>query len=266
MKTTYWIFWLSLTTLILGACAPVTQVASTVENTAQPESATVNPASETCDGSGQAHGGNGGTHEHNTDIAAQLPASAVGEISQAEADGLAFMREEEKLARDVYLTLYDSWGLRPFSNISASEQTHTDAVKTLLEMYAIPDPVTDDSIGVFVNADLQALYIDLIAKGNTSLVDAIEVGAAIEEIDILDLLNYLENTDEENLTWVYQNLLSGSYNHLRAFARQYEMQTGEAYVPQYMSQAAYDAIISASNGQGGRQGGHGGGNHSGKHN
>ncbi|MCP4143444.1 MAG: DUF2202 domain-containing protein [Chloroflexi bacterium] len=67
---------------------------------------------------------------------AQAPAFSIGEISQAETDGLAFMREEEKLARDVYLTLYEQWELRPFSNIAESEQKHTDAVKNLLGPYA----------------------------------------------------------------------------------------------------------------------------------
>ncbi len=276
MNKKYWIFLLILTTLLLGACVPVTPVASAVDNTAQSQA---NPANgnangimatgnETCDGTGMANGGSGAGHGHDGEMGAQLPAYAVGEISTAEADGLVFMREEEKLARDVYLTLYDSWGLRPFSNISASEQTHTDQVAGLLDMYGITDPVSDDSIGVFTNADLQALYDDLIEKGNTSLVDAIEVGAAVEEIDILDLIDYIDNTAEANLEWVYANLLAGSENHLRAFVKQYEMQTGEAYVPQYLSQTQYDAIISASNGQGGGggQGGHGGGNGNGRGN
>ena len=261
---------LSLGSILIGACAPVTPVASAVDASAQSEVSTANTAPGNgnangtmpaeCDGTGQANGGSGMGNGHNGAMGAQVPAYAIGEISQAEADGLAFMREEEKLARDAYLTLYDVWGLRPFSNISASEQTHTDQVKALLEMYELPDPVVDDSIGVFVNTDLQALYNDLMEKGNTSLVDAIEVGIAIEEIDILDLIDFTANTEEANLEWVYANLLAGSENHLRAYVSQWEMQTGETYVPQYLSQAAYDAIMSASNGQGGGGGGQGHGN------
>lgn len=49
------------------------------------------------------------------------------------------MREEEKLARDVYLTFGEKWGLTLFTNIAKSEQTHTDAVKTLLDRYEIKD-------------------------------------------------------------------------------------------------------------------------------
>ena len=257
----------------IGACAPVTPVASAVDESAQSDTTTTNAgnanaygngpaaASAECDGTGMANGGSGAGHGHNGGMASQVPAFAIGEISEAEADGLVFMREEEKLARDSYLTLYDLWGLRPFSNIASSEQTHTDSVKALLEMYDITDPVTDDSIGVFVNADLQALYNDLMEKGNTSLVDAIEVGIAIEEIDILDLINYIENTEEANLEWVYENLKAGSENHLRAYVSQWEMQTGETYVPQYLPQELYDAIMSASSGNSGGGQGHGGGGH-----
>ena len=37
-------------------------------------------------------------------------------LSDAEAATLVFMREEEKLARDVYITLYDQWEHPVFNN------------------------------------------------------------------------------------------------------------------------------------------------------
>ena len=46
-------------------------------------------------------------------------------LSAKEASDLIFLREEEKLARDVYLALYDAWGTPIFLNISSSEQKHT---------------------------------------------------------------------------------------------------------------------------------------------
>ncbi len=251
--------------VFLGACQPLTPVASVLESDIEApvsveDSAAVTAGNglgagnEACDGTGQHQGGGHG------EGGGQVPAFAIGEISPSEADGLAFMREEEKLARDVYLTLYDLWGLQPFTNIASSEQTHTDAVKALLEMYDLADPVVDDSIGVFVNADLQALYDQLVETGSASLADALTVGAAVEEIDILDLIEYIEGTEEANLEFVYENLLAGSENHLRAFVSQWEAQTGEAYVPQYLSQELYDRIMSASNARGGG-GGHGQGGH-----
>ena len=108
-------------------------------------------------------------------------------LTQAEFDSLVYMREEEKLARDVYLALYDIWGLPLFQNIANSEQTHTDSVENLLISFNIPDPADDSPMGVFVNEDLQSLYDELTILGGQSLADALKVGAAIEEIDILDL-------------------------------------------------------------------------------
>lgn len=71
-------------------------------------------------------------------------------LNASEVDSVLFMVEEEKLARDVYLTLYDKWGLITFSNIARSEQRHVDAVKYIIEKYGLEDP-TIDEIGVFKN-------------------------------------------------------------------------------------------------------------------
>ncbi|MBN2556641.1 MAG: DUF2202 domain-containing protein [Anaerolineales bacterium] len=171
------------------------------------------------------------------------PPSSSG-LTASEVEGLLFMREEEKLARDVYLTLYDEWGLNIFNNIASAEETHTDAVRVLLDQYGLDDPMTTDARGVFVNAELQALYDQLVAQGSQSLVDALRVGAAIEEIDILDLEDNLAQTENADIQMVYGNLLRGSRNHLRSFVRQIENRSG-AYQPQYLSQAAYEAITVA---------------------
>lgn len=176
-------------------------------------------------------------------------------LTQAEADSLVFMREEEKLAHDVYLTLYDIWGLNLFQNIAGSEQTHTDAVAGLLYTYNIPDPADTSPVGDFVNPDLQTLYDDLVAWGSQSLSDALKVGAAIEEIDILDLEEALTFVSANDIRNVYQNLLSGSENHLRAFTSTLERQTGEVYEPQYLDADDYTTIVSESVSRGNQGGG-----------
>ena len=173
-------------------------------------------------------------------------------LMDVKVTGLVYMREEEKLAKDVYLSLYDLWGINIFQNIAGSEQTHTDAVKNLLDMFDIDDPADTSPTGLFANADLQNLYDDLLTVGAQSLGDALKVGAAIEEIDTLDLQEHLETTQNEEIRRVYQNLLSGSENHLRAFTSTLEQQTGEIYEPRYMSQADYDAIVTGSSSRGGR--------------
>jgi hypothetical protein len=164
-------------------------------------------------------------------------------LSDAEIEGLLYMREEEKLARDVYLTLYEKWGMPVFQNISESEQTHMDAVKRLLDRYDLEDPAAGTDIGVFTDPTLQGLYDQLVNEGSQSLADALRVGAAIEEIDILDLEERIAQTDKSDIQLVYENLMRGSRNHLRAFVSTLERQTGEIYQPQYLSQAAYDAIV-----------------------
>ncbi len=153
------------------------------------------------------------------------------------------MREEEKLAHDVYMAMYEMWGLPLYQNIARSEQSHMDAVLYLMDSFGIDDPAANAGSGEFVNTDLQGLYNDLIAWGSQSLADALKVGAAIEEIDILDLQNNLASMNNAAIDQVYNNLLTGSENHLRAFTATLARQTGETYVPQYMSQADYDAII-----------------------
>ncbi|GAB4429605.1 MAG: hypothetical protein Kow0031_10170 [Anaerolineae bacterium] len=186
------------------------------------------------------------------------PDTAAAALSEADADGIRFMREEEKLARDVYLTLFDEWGLRIFQNIARSEQMHMDAVATLIDRYGLTDPARPE-IGVFTNPDLQQLYDDLVAQGSQSLEDALLVGAAIEEIDILDLQLRLNQTSQADIQIVYNSLMKGSRNHLRAFTSTWQRQTGETYQPQYLDPATYDDIVSSpretGNGnRGGQQG------------
>ena len=178
----------------------------------------------------------------------------VGQISEHEAKDLAFMREEEKLAHDVYVQLYEMWGQPTFNNIAKSEQTHTDAIKTLLDTYGVADPTAGKSAGEFSDAYLQELYDTLVAQGSQSLGDALKVGAAIEEIDILDLQKAIAQTNEAGIKLVYQNLLKGSENHLRSFTATLKQQTGETYQPQYLTQAAYDAIVGSATNSGGNSG------------
>ena len=138
-------------------------------------------------------------------------------LSQAEKDGLVFMREEEKLARDVYRVLGAEYSLRVFSNIAGAESTHMAAVKRLLDRYGIADPATPDVAGSFQNPQLLQLYADLIAQGDDSLTAALRVGIIIEKVDIADLQIHIQETQHSDIRTVYANLLRGSQNHLRAF-------------------------------------------------
>ena len=188
------------------------------------------------------HTGNGnGTGTSVLDI----PAS---DLTLDETASLLFMREEEKLARDVYNALYTIWGQPTFQNIAASEQAHMDEIKLLLDRYSLADPALEP--GSFSDPELQALYDQLVAQGSVSLADSLKVGAAIEEIDILDLQERLALTDNADIQQVFNNLMMGSYNHLNSFTGVLSMQTGESYQPQYMNAADYAAIVTGQNGNG----------------
>lgn len=172
---------------------------------------------------------------------ATLPVEA---LSVAEREALAFMREEEKLAHDVYIHLDGLWRgyTRAFDNIANSETSHTESVRQLLLRYSLPDPTATLAAGVFQNTTLQNLYTQLLAAGAVSLVEGLKVGAAIEEIDMIDLNKALLETDNQDITLVYQNLLKGSRNHLRSFVSNLTKQ-GVTYVPQYMTVADFQAIV-----------------------
>ena len=181
--------------------------------------------------------------------ASTAPIAATATLSADEAAGLIFMREEEKLAHDVYVTFYQQYGLAIFNNIANSEATHMAALKTLLDRYGLVDPVAGHGVGEFENADLQALYTQLIAQGRPALSAALKVGAAIEEIDIRDLKTRSAAATHSDLKTVYNNLLNGSYNHLRSFVSTLTTQTGEVYQPQYLDAATYQSIIGGTTGR-----------------
>ncbi len=190
---------------------------------------------------------NGATARQGATVATPAPAAP---ITDEEAAGIVFMREEEKLARDVYLTLGDLWGLPIFDNIAASESTHMAAILGLIETYGLEDPVDVNNIGTFENAELQHLYDDLIAMGSQSVEAALEVGAIIEEVDIVDIEEYLAGTDAADITRVYENLLRGSRDHLRSFVSQLE-DLGVDRDPYLLDVDTYESIIGSDSERGG---------------
>ena len=153
-------------------------------------------------------------------IALFTPVLQAAGLSDVEKDHLLLMREEEKLARDVYQAMNAKWSHRTFSNISKSEQQHMDSLKVLLDKYGIPDPAAGRKPGEFTNQKLQELYTQLVQKGSQSLNDALAVGVEIEKLDIADLEDAISKTTHSDVTLVYKNLLRGSNNHLKAFSSQ----------------------------------------------
>ena len=167
------------------------------------------------------------------------------DLTTEEKDGLILMREEEKLAQDVYITMYEKWGQNLFNNISKSEKTHMEAVLDLLNSYNIEDPIKNDTVWVFTSEKLQWLYDNLVAQWNKSLVDALMVGMTIEDLDIYDLDELSLMTTKQDILIVYDNLNRGSRNHMRAFYKNLVKQ-GWDYTPQFISADKYEDIINWS--------------------
>ena len=166
-----------------------------------------------------------------------------GDLTENEINGLQFMREEEKMAHDVYLTPYSQWSLIPFKHISKSEQVHMDAILNLLNRYELDDPAKGNEIGEFTNEYLQNLYDELIARGSESAVEALMVGALIEEVDIIDIQRMMhEDFESEDIVFVMSNLLRGSGFHLKAFIwnlKKYDVD----YTPVLLDEDKFNEIV-----------------------
>ena len=133
---------------------------------------------------------------------------------------LMFMYQEEKVARDVYITLGKKYPTAStFANIAVSEQSHTDSVEKLCIKYKVDiSKVNEATVGVFVLPELQSLYDTLVVQGSTSLKDGLNVGVAIENKDIADIMKYANGMPSDVVN-TFTNLLNGSYNHLDAFTK-----------------------------------------------
>jgi hypothetical protein len=155
-----------------------------------------------------------------------------------------WIREEEQLAHDVYVVLGDLWNLRIFDNISRAETTHVEAVSGLLDLYGLEDPAAGNDAGTFTDPALQRLYDQLVEDGSRSVEAALEVGAFIEELDIVDLAARSASTDTAAISAVYADLERGSRNHLRAFFSQLDSR-GVTYEPTQLDPVTFDAVVSS---------------------
>jgi len=183
--------------------------------------------------------GNGNINNIFANILNQYP---VQSLSAAEKNALTHMAEEEKLARDVYITLGKKWGFRVFLNIQKAEQHHMNMVDMLLRRYGMK--INNLPVGEFHDAKVQALYNKLVSMGMKSRIDALKVGATIEDLDIYDLERYMKESDNKDIIFVFKNLTKGSRNHMRAFIAILK-RYGGSYTPQYISQNEFNDIINS---------------------
>ncbi len=168
-------------------------------------------------------------------------------LTAIEQYDLSFLREEEKLARDVYLFNKERYGENIFDNIASSEQTHMDKVLEFLELAGLDDPIKTNAIGDFNNAELASLYRELTEQSSVSLVEALKVGALIEDLDIDDIEKMMAHTTNTSVLKVYSNLVCGSKNHIRSYTNSI-VSNGETYTPQFITVEYYNQILSESSG------------------
>jgi hypothetical protein len=182
------------------------------------------------------------TDEKSVEVAALCgTCDFTGTLTEAEVTSLMLMREEEKFAREVYLAMNTLYNYRVFANIAKSENAHTSAVLYIMKGFGLTDP---SPVGAkeFSNPLFTDLYAQLTAKGSVSIVEALKVGAFIEEYDIADLQRHLEETENATVAKVYGNLLRGSKFHLKAFTNALKAQ-GATYIPTVISEEEYQDIV-----------------------
>ena len=165
-------------------------------------------------------------------------------ILDSDIAALVFMLEEEKLARDTYKFLANLWSINQFTNIQKSEQTHMNAVENLLKQYNISYEILPD--GQFINDELQTFYNQFIKAGSLNTANAFQIGATIEDLDIVDLQKFIDASSNASVIAVFENLQCGSRNHLKSFLKGIEAHGG-TYTPQFLSKEDYLAIINSSN-------------------
>ena len=169
-------------------------------------------------------------------------------LTENDKAGLIKMREEEKLALEVYSYLDEMWDHHVFKNIKQSEARHGELLKGLLDQFSIKDPYIATK-GQYADTQMQKLYQDLTTKGSKSLQDAFLVGATIEDLDIADLDELISVTSNKDILNVYENLNRGSRNHMRAFTKQLE-KMDVVYTPVYIKKDKFSTIVNGTHEEG----------------
>ena len=181
-------------------------------------------------------------HRNRCSLKQQIRQLPVEHLTEREGLDLVYLLEEEKLARDVYLTAHERWQLTVFRRVAGSERSHMAWARALVNRYGLEDPTAASGLGIFTEPRFQDLYESLTELAAGSVESALLVAAAIEEMDIRDLKRALRRADNEDLDMLYQNLLKGSRNHLRIFSRSLARR-GVTFEPAYLSPEEYQALV-----------------------
>lgn len=153
-----------------------------------------------------------------TGVMAAKAVTTTVTLTEEQLDTLVFIYQEEKVARDTYITLGNMYSNQTvFANIQESEQEHIDKAEILCDRYgADTSGINEQRVGEFEVPVLQELYDTLIAQGSQSELSALMVGEYIEITDIDDL-EHAEEGMPTDVVNTYENLKEGSLSHLAGF-------------------------------------------------
>lgn len=192
---------------------------------------------------------------------------SINDLNFNEQTHLVFTCEEEKLARDVYRVLGRSFPeIGSFAEMEANKEHNKCAVLDLMRKYRVSVPHVNDNVGVFswgsYGRYFTEKYLVLTSQGTSNPLNALYVGAFMEELNILDIdqcpkvivdinngiseasacgRNYTDNPD---VLRVYDSLVEESRRHLRLLVRDIEQIIGVGnYQAQVLPQDQVDAIL-----------------------
>lgn len=176
-------------------------------------------------GNGQgAHHGNGqgrgaGAGEGGGEQMTDVPAGSLGTPSAQLATELNYLRQEEKLAHDLYVLADSLYGAQQFGNIAQAEVHHGQAINSLLAGYSMADPNAGQAEGVFTDPQIQKTYNELAARIRQSQDEAAQVGILAEKTDIADLKKTIDSSPPAAVKSTLSHLVTASERHLQAFTR-----------------------------------------------
>jgi hypothetical protein len=181
---------------------------------------------------------------------------------------LVFICEEEKLARDVYRVLGRRFPeIASFAVMAENKEASNCAVQELLHKYRVSVPRVNRNVGEFswgiYGRYFTEKYMVLTGQGSSSPLNALYVGAFIEELNILDIKQCpkaivdiangindtsacgIEYTDNPDVLGMYEDLLNESREHLRLLVKDIDQLIGAGnYQAQVLQQKEVDTIIS----------------------
>ncbi|MET0410380.1 MAG: DUF2202 domain-containing protein [Polyangiaceae bacterium] len=170
------------------------------------------------------------------------PRSPNAPLGDGDRRTLLHVSQQEKLARDFYSSLSETWRLDVFHTTSGSEDIHADALRTLLGRYKLPDPAYGLARGEFNRVDLTERYDDLIARGRFSAVEALKAAASVEELEIEDISERLPRVQSPELSNVLESVVASDKHHLRSLVVALR-RLGHTYSPTRLPREQFDLIL-----------------------